>query len=592
MKLTASAVLFLFMTTACCLAQKVQMVEGFDQVESQPNLNGPITGRDFRGSIRGYMTKQWWTHDETKPNRLSWRTAMVPAQQLTTFAFIGASSVLPPEFSRGPEAKLSVNGKYALTFSVGFGRDVVWTEGEYELRYLSRRVEQPFGMSHRQFDLYGNSGFYHLKVPASAVEAGKPAVIEVELLPFAGWDNGWFAVKERRDVLKRTTYSLQTEIDTLRTDLTAATQQIQALASQVYRGQMAPEKSEHHILYTNGFRHLHPADVIQLKNGDLLLLTREGTEHISDDGDVIMLRSTDGGKTWGGRQVIAGIPNVDEREGCGLQLKDGTIMVGIFYNGLYRSDGSYRPHGEIEKQLDEPHKRHLGAYIITSKDDGKTWSEPKYVDTKEMPFGSLEGPTDAMIEMPDGSILMAIIGYSPGGDKGNRAAVMLRSTDQGQSWKMLSTIANDEGAKLGGFMEPGIVRTKTGRIVAGLRNHGTDQALHVTWSDDDGKTWAPVKKTAMIGHPADLIELKDGRLMATYGIRPGVHAAPGGIRACFSSDNGETWDIKTEIPLRGDLPNWDVGYPESLIMPDGKVMTVYYYNLFGKYYLGSTFWNP
>jgi sialidase-1 len=268
------------------------------------------------------------------------------------------------------------------------------------------------------------------------------------------------------------------------------------------------------------------------------MMTREGTEHISDDGDVVMVRSKDGGKTWGGRQVIASIKNFDEREGCGVQLRDGTIIMGIYYNALYRTDGTYFPTAERERRLAEPGHRHLGAYIITSRDNGHTWSPPQHIDTKDMPFSSLEGPTDAPIEMPDGSILMGIIGYSPGGDKGNRAAVMIRSTDQGKTWKYLSTMANDPGGKLGGFMEPGIVRTKTGRIVTGLRNHATDHAIHVTYPDDDGKTWAPVKKTAMIGHPVDLIQLQDGRLMATYGIRPGRHTTPGGVRACFSSDNG------------------------------------------------------
>ena len=33
-------------------------------------------------------------------------------------------------------------------------------------------------------------------------------------------------------------------------------------------------------------------------------------------------------------------------------------------------------------------------------------------------------------------------------------------------------------------------------------------------------------------------------------------------------------------------------YPESLELPDGRVLTVYYYNLFGRYFLGGTYWKP
>ena len=44
-------------------------------------------------------------------------------------------------------------------------------------------------------------------------------------------------------------------------------------------------------------------------------------------------------------------------------------------------------------------------------------------------------------------------------------------------------------------MEPGIVRTRTGRIIAGLRNHAGENAIWMTYSDDNGNTWAPVFKT-------------------------------------------------------------------------------------------------
>ena len=141
-------------------------------------------------------------------------------------------------------------------------------------------------------------------------------------------------------------------------------------------------------------------------------------------------------------------------------------------------------------------------------------------------------------------------------------------------------------------MEPGIVSTKSGRIVTALRNHAPDNAIWVTYSDDDGKTWAPVRKTAMIGHPADLIQLSDGRLMATYGIRKGTPHGSERRSCLLQQDNGETWDIRRELQLRKDFLNWDVGYPESIQLADGGVLTVYYYNLFNKFFIGGTFWKP
>ena len=61
---------------------------------------------------------------------------------------------------------------------------------------------------------------------------------------------------------------------------------------------------QHSVIYTNGSRHLHPADLIRLRSGELLVTAREATEHIARDGDVIMLRSRDEGKTWGEKQAM------------------------------------------------------------------------------------------------------------------------------------------------------------------------------------------------------------------------------------------------------------------------------------------------
>jgi sialidase-1 len=570
-----------------------QWVEGFAEVEFHHDANGSTPTRDFRGSSRGYMTAGWWAPGEMKKNYVAWKTAPVPAKKETTFVFIAATSVLPSEFSRGPTAKLSVNGKEVLEFTIGVNQDRVWKQGDYELKYISKRVEYPYFGSHRELrELNGNSGIFQLTVPASAVEANRPETLKVEILPFARWAHGWFMVKERRDALDKSIETLEGEVESLRQDVAVLNEQTHTLATKLYGDLSGNNRFEHTVIYQNGYKHVHPADLIQLRNGELLLMAREGTEHISNDGDVIMLRSKDQGKNWGEKQTIGAIKDLDEREGCGIQLKGGTIVLGIFYNNLYDEDGRYNSKRVKESDQRTSEKRHrLGAYIITSRDNGHTWTEPKFIETNGMPFSNLEGPTDAPIQMPDGSVVMGVIAYGLQGDAADKASVLLRSTDVGQTWKYVSTIADDPGGKLGGFVEPGIVRTKTGRIVAGLRNHGPENAIWTTYSDDDGKNWTPVKKTEMIGHPVDLIQLSDGRLMASYGVRT-EHARPEGVRACFSSDNGATWDIQTEVQIRNDFANWDVGYPESLELPDGRVLTVYYGNLFGKYFLGGTYWKP
>ena len=136
------------------------------------------------------------------------------------------------------------------------------------------------------------------------------------------------------------------------------------------------------------------------------------------------------------------------------------------------------------------------------------------------------------------------------------------------------------------------MRTRTGRLVMAVRNQGPENAIWTAWSDDNGKSWTKAKPTPMIGHPPDLIQLQDGRLLCTYGYRAGRHGDPGGIRATFSADNGETWQIDQEVQIRKDFLNTDIGYPESLQLPSGKVFTAYYFNLFGRFFIGGAIWQP
>jgi len=592
-KKISSLCLAFFFIISHGITQNTQRVEGFESIVFHYNANRSSSQIDFRGKTRGYMTAGWWSKEQMENNILSWKTAPVPDKNQTTFSFIGSSSVLPSEITIGPEVELSINGNYALTFNLGRTHNFTWKEGDYELKYIAKRKEYPYTASHRQFGINGNSGIYELTVPSSAVEANQPSTIQVKILPFDSWPYGWFMLKEYRDVLESSTVaSLQAQVDALRQDLNNMSKQTDILATRLYHNILGNDRFRHEIIYTEDHRHFHPADLIKLQNGDILVFSREATEHFANDGDVVMLRSSDGGKTWGPKQTISAIENLDEREGCGIQLKDGTIILGIYYNDLYLPNGIYNWGHEVEL----PKKEHfrLGAHFIRSIDNGQTWSEPNFIDLEEMPFKGIEGPTDAPIEMPDGSIIMGVIGYGLNDDPKNIAAVLLRSTDKGKTWKYYSTIASDPGGKLGKFLEPGIVRTNTGRIIAGLRNHANENAIWISYSDDDGKTWIPPFKTDMIGHPTDLIQLSDGRIMATYGVREGSgrHTDPGGIRACFSTDDGKTWDINSEVILRRDFTNWDIGYPESLEMAHGEVMTVYYFNLFGKYFLGSTFWKP
>ena len=53
-------------------------------------------------------------------------------------------------------------------------------------------------------------------------------------------------------------------------------------------------------------------------------------------------------------------------------------------------------------------------------------------------------------------------------------------------------------------------------------------------------------------------------------------ALPFGQRACLSYDGGRTWDIDNEIILRDDAPNGDLGYPSTVELAPGELLSIYY----------------
>lgn len=60
-------------------------------------------------------------------------------------------------------------------------------------------------------------------------------------------------------------------------------------------------------------------------------------------------------------------------------------------------------------------------------------------------------------------------------------------------------------------------------------------------------------------------------MLVAYGRR----RRPFGERACLSRDGGLTWDVESEVTLC-DAPNDDLGYPASVQLDDGAILTVFY----------------
>ena len=107
---------------------------------------------------------------------------------------------------------------------------------------------------------------------------------------------------------------------------------------------------------------------------------------------------------------------------------------------------------------------------------------------------------------------------------------------------------------------------------------------------DDGKTWSELREVGMssMNTPAHLLQLQDGRVLCTHASR----TYPGSVYVTLSRDEGETWDTENTRIITNDLANFDSTYPTSGQLADGTLLTTWYANLFGKFYVAVKRYRP
>jgi sialidase-1 len=297
--------------------------------------------------------------------------------------------------------------------------------------------------------------------------------------------------------------------------------------------------------------------------------------HIDAQGArTVTMVSTDGGRTW---QEGPGIPG-EPFKGPNGRL----ISVACKW---------WQEHPASEREALEAQGYYVanvregvvavcaGAYWSWSDDGGQTW-EKKDI---EVPFTATLASGMNSIQLDDGTILFPVYGQETA--NGPDSSWVLRSTDYGETWEFIKVGTHPDGRTH--LNEPEIIECKSGRLLMVMRTGVGNDHLWQAVSDDKGATWHDLKDTGVKGHPPDLLRLQDGRILLTYGHRH----EPFGIRAVVSSDEGETWDLDHIWVLREDGGGTDLGYPHSVQLKDGTVVTIYYFvEPGGMQYIACTRW--
>lgn len=317
-------------------------------------------------------------------------------------------------------------------------------------------------------------------------------------------------------------------------------------------------------------------------NGELWLTWSGGRiAHVCPFGQVHAMTSRDDGKTWTFPRVLLDTA-IDDRDSGVLETAKGTLIATTFTSLAYepylekgKQFGELTARGWTTKEMkqelfrkwkacherlnDEERKAELGEWLIRSEDGGKSWS--KRIPTT---VNSPHGP----IQLSDGRLLYA-------GKQlwtGDRKIGVCESRDDGLTWQWLADIPAREGDDFRkSYHELHVVEAENGTLVAQIRNHNKANAGWTlqTESGDGGKTWS-IPHPICYGLPSHLMKLRDGRLLMSYGHR----RAPFGNQVRISSDHGKTWG--EAMVISGDGMGGDLGYPSTVELGDGTLLTVWY----------------
>jgi hypothetical protein len=211
---------------------------------------------------------------------------------------------------------------------------------------------------------------------------------------------------------------------------------------------------------------------------------------------------------------------------------------------------------------DEAGKNDLGTWMLRSIDGGQTWS-PRYDCLVNSPHGPLQ--------LADGRILYAgkQLWRTP-----NRVGVAV-SVDDGEHWKWTAEIPHRREDDPRQYHELHAVEAADGQIIVHIRNHNrqNDRETLQAESIDGGKTWSAPRPTGVWGLPSHLLRLRDDRLLMTYGHR----RSPFGNCARLSEDHGRSWSEPMVLSMDG--AGADLGYPSTVELEDGTLLSVWYERL-------------
>lgn len=349
---------------------------------------------------------------------------------------------------------------------------------------------------------------------------------------------------------------------------------------------------EGELIFPAQGKHCHGSSIVECPNGDLLAVWFFGSgEREADDVLIQGARRKAGEKKWGPVFTAADTPGFPD---CNPVLYiDAQKRLWLFWITVLahqweksvlkcRMSSDYQGDGAVKWTWQDVILLEPGAGFAESirkgfrelRPEESMWSgyAPKY--TRMI----AEAATDPLkrqlgwmtrihpLTLPSGRILLPL--YSDGFN----LSMVAISDDVGRTWRASEPIVGL------GPIQPTLVRAKSGRIVAYMRDSGNaPQRVLSASSSDDGQTWSVATDTDIPnpGSSLEAIALADGSWVMVFNdTEDGRHR----LALAMSDDEGKSWKWKRTLeevePGKGGF-----AYPSMFQSRSGLVHVSYTHNL-------------
>lgn len=359
------------------------------------------------------------------------------------------------------------------------------------------------------------------------------------------------------------------------------------LASAAHAAAPFIEKVDLFTAHADGYALYRIPGLVVTKRGTVLAYCEARKSDRGDWGtiDILLRRSTDGGKTWGVRTNIAHVPGPKEKNPVALAQKLATPGEVTYNNPVAIADAN----GAVHFLFCLEYAR---CFYLRTDDDGLTFSKPVEItasfdkfrpeyDWKVLATGPGHG-----IQLKTGRLVVPVWISTGTGGHAHRPSVtsVIYSDDLGRTWSRGEIAGPNEG-EWSIPNETCAVQLADGRVLLNMRTESKANRRLLTTSRDGATAWsrpqfheqllepicmatmvrlseAPAKNRLLFANPDNLART-DGKEVA------GKSRDRKNVSVKLSYDEAVTWPVNKPIE-----PGFS-GYSDLAVANDGTILLFY-----------------